>query len=59
MARSNDGIFISQSNYALDLSHEIGMSVYQPIDMSLEEDLKLWSNLDQSPCDKEEISTVG
>lgn len=52
MARSNDDIFISQSNYALDLLHEIGMLVYQPIDMSLEEDLKLWSNLDQASCDK-------
>jgi len=40
-ARSNEGIFINQRKYFLDLLKEIGMTDYKATDTSIESNLKL------------------
>ncbi|KAH9650374.1 protein kinase domain-containing protein [Citrus sinensis] len=50
--RSKGGIFLSQRKYALDLLHETGMTVCQPIDTPIEEGLKFCITSDQVPVNK-------
>lgn len=52
VARLKDDIFLSQKKYVHDLLHVTGMLASQPVDMSFEEGLKLWSDPDQPGCEK-------
>ncbi|KAH9802383.1 hypothetical protein KPL71_001364 [Citrus sinensis] len=52
VSRSNGGIFLSQRKYALDLLHEMGMTICQPIDTPIEEGLKFCITSDQVPVNK-------
>lgn len=52
VACMKNDIFLLQRKYSLNFLHETGVSTCQPIDMLLEEDLKLWYDPYQLPCDK-------
>lgn len=52
VACAKNDIFLLQRKYSLALLHETGMSTCQPVDMLLEEGLKLWYDPYQLPCDK-------
>ncbi|KAK3007174.1 hypothetical protein RJ639_016566 [Escallonia herrerae] len=52
VSRSNKGIFLSQRKYALDLLRETGMLACQPVDIPVEEGLKLRIESNQVSVDK-------
>ena len=53
VSRSKKGIFLSQRKYALDLLNETGMSACSPISTPMEENLKLSTDPNQVPANKE------
>ena len=52
VSRSSEGIFLSQRKYALDLLQETGMSACQPVNIPIEEGLKLCVKPNQVSIDK-------
>ena len=52
VARSKQGIFLSQQKYVLDLLKEIGMLGCQPIDIPIEQNHGIEELLNQVPTDK-------
>ncbi|RVW55346.1 Retrovirus-related Pol polyprotein from transposon RE1 [Vitis vinifera] len=52
VSRSSEGIFLSQRKYALDLLQETGMSGCQPVNIPIEEGLKLCAEPNQVSTDK-------
>uniref|UniRef100_A0A2N9GKU7 Uncharacterized protein n=1 Tax=Fagus sylvatica TaxID=28930 RepID=A0A2N9GKU7_FAGSY len=53
VARSKEGIFVSQRKYVLDLLVETGMLACKPIDTPIEQNHKLGEDIDDTPVDKE------
>jgi hypothetical protein len=53
VARSNEGIFVSQRKYVLDLLVETGMLACKPIDTPIEQNHKLGEDINDTPVDKE------
>ncbi|KAA0038379.1 Retrovirus-related Pol polyprotein from transposon TNT 1-94 [Cucumis melo var. makuwa] len=57
VARSKEGISVSQRNYTLDLT-EIGMLGCHPVDSPIEFNCKLGNSVDQVPVDKEQYQRL-
>uniref|UniRef100_A0A2N9I5Z3 Reverse transcriptase Ty1/copia-type domain-containing protein n=1 Tax=Fagus sylvatica TaxID=28930 RepID=A0A2N9I5Z3_FAGSY len=53
VARSKEGIFVSQRKYVLDLLVEMGMLACKPIDTPIEQNHKLGEDIDDTPVDRE------
>ncbi|XP_024172060.1 uncharacterized mitochondrial protein AtMg00810-like [Rosa chinensis] len=53
LARSEEGIFLSQRKYVLDSLTEIGMLAWKPADTLMEQNRKLGEYLNQVPANKE------
>ncbi|KAL4036983.1 hypothetical protein IC575_000564 [Cucumis melo] len=58
MARSKEGIFVSQRKYTLDLLIETGMLGCRPADTPIEFNCKLGNSVDQVPVDKEQYQRL-
>ncbi|KAA0066521.1 Retrovirus-related Pol polyprotein from transposon TNT 1-94 [Cucumis melo var. makuwa] len=58
VARSKEGIPVSQRKYTLDLLTEIGMLGCRPADTSIEFNCKLGNSDDQVPVDKEQYQRL-
>jgi hypothetical protein len=52
VARSNQGIFLSQRKYVLDVLTEVGMLECKPADTPIVQNHRLGEYLDQTPTDK-------
>uniref|UniRef100_A0A2N9EW46 Integrase catalytic domain-containing protein n=1 Tax=Fagus sylvatica TaxID=28930 RepID=A0A2N9EW46_FAGSY len=52
VARSKEGIFVSQRKYVLDLLVETGMLACKPIDTPIEQNHRLVSQFMHAPCEK-------
>ncbi|KAA0037211.1 reverse transcriptase [Cucumis melo var. makuwa] len=59
VARSKEGIFVSQRKYNLDLLTETRMLGYHPANTPIESDCKLGNSYDQVPVDKEQYQNLG
>uniref|UniRef100_A0A2N9HEH7 Integrase catalytic domain-containing protein n=1 Tax=Fagus sylvatica TaxID=28930 RepID=A0A2N9HEH7_FAGSY len=53
VARSKEGIFVSQRKYVLDLLVETGMLACKPIDTPIEQNHRLGEDVDDTPVDRE------
>jgi hypothetical protein len=53
VARSKEGIFVSQRKYVLDLLVETGMLACKPIDTPIEQNHRLGEDVDDIPVDRE------
>uniref|UniRef100_A0A2N9J1M4 Integrase catalytic domain-containing protein n=1 Tax=Fagus sylvatica TaxID=28930 RepID=A0A2N9J1M4_FAGSY len=53
VARSKEGIFVSQRKYVLDLLVETGMLACKPIDTPIEQNHRLGEDIDDTPVDRE------
>jgi hypothetical protein len=53
VARSKQGIFLSQRKYILDLLSEVGLLECKPVDTPIVQNHKLGKHLDQAPTNKE------
>ncbi|KAL4038587.1 hypothetical protein IC575_002209 [Cucumis melo] len=58
VARSKEGIFVSQRKYALDLLTETGILGCRPVDTPIELNCKLGNSDDQVPVDKEQYQRL-
>ncbi|KAL0541009.1 hypothetical protein IC582_021036 [Cucumis melo] len=58
VARSKEGIFVSQRKYTLDLLTETGMLGCRPADTPIEFNCKLGNSDDQVPVDKEQYQRL-
>jgi hypothetical protein len=57
VARSKEGIFVSQRKYVLDLLVETGMLACKPIDTPIEQNHRLGEDIDDTPVDRERYHT--
>lgn len=58
VARSNEGIFISQRKYVLDLLFEVGMLDCKPVDTPTIQNQKLGGDSDSAPTNKEQYQKL-